>query len=148
MKYYLDCEFNGFGGHLMTMGIAAEDGRNLYLIYNTRSTDPWVQKNVGPLIYDVPIKPHVDIIGNANANGPAHIAAFMNQDYDINIITDWPDDIKYFCQSIITGPGQMAALPSFSMHVVRVDAYPTTLKGAVQHNAMWDALALKHYCES
>jgi hypothetical protein len=25
-----------------------------------------------------------------------------------------------------------------------VDAYPTTLDGAIQHNAWWDAMALRH----
>ena len=148
MRYYLDCEFDGFGGPLMTMGIACQDGRGLYLIYNTQTNDPWVQKNVVPIIYDLPDDPKIDIVGNAQAWGAQHIANFMGQDYDINILTDWPDDIKYFCQSIIVGPGQMIKIPSFSMHVVRVDAYPTELKGAIQHNAMWDALALKHYIDS
>ncbi len=34
------------------------------------------------------------------------------------------------------------ALAEFEMH--RVDAYPTMLPGAVQHNAYWDAMALRH----
>jgi len=148
MRYYLDCEFDGFEGKLLTMGIASDDGRGLYLIYDTVAIDPWVQKNVCPIIYDLPEDPKIKFIGNASARGAAAIAEFMEHDYQINIITDWPDDIKYFCQSIITGPGQMIGLPSFSMHVVRVDAYPTDLTGAIQHNAMWDALALKHYINS
>lgn len=59
------------------------------------------------------------------------------------VISDWPDDIRYFCELLITGPGQMIALPGVRFEVRRVDAYPTTLEGAVQHNALWDACALQ-----
>jgi hypothetical protein len=34
--------------------------------------------------------------------------------------------------------------PSIKFEMHRVDAYPTTLPGAVQHNAYWDAMALRH----
>lgn len=38
----------------------------------------------------------------------------------------------------------MVAIPHLTFEVIRVDAYPTTLEGAVQHNAWWDAMALRH----
>lgn len=31
-----------------------------------------------------------------------------------------------------------------TLEVNNVDAYPTELEGAVQHNAWWDAMALRH----
>ena len=37
----------------------------------------------------------------------------------------------------------MVAIPRMTFEIVRVDAYPTSLEGAVQHNAFWDALALR-----
>ena len=46
------------------------------------------------------------------------------------------------CELLITGPGKMIALPGIRFEVVRIDAYPTTLRDAVQHNALWDACAL------
>lgn len=60
------------------------------------------------------------------------------------LFADWPDDIRYFCQALITAPGEMVNIPRLTFHIVRVDAYPTTLEGAVQHNALWDARALCH----
>lgn len=44
-----------------------------------------------------------------------------------------------------TGPGTMIEVrPSIKFEMHRVDAYPTTLPGAIQHNAYWDAMALRH----
>ena len=48
------------------------------------------------------------------------------------------------CGALITGPGEMVAIPRLKFELERVDAYPTTLEGAIQHNALWDARALKH----
>jgi hypothetical protein len=63
------------------------------------------------------------------------------------VISDWPDDIKYFCQELITGPGKMVDIPGITFEVVRVDAWPNKIPGALQHNAYWDAIALKMKCE-
>jgi hypothetical protein len=143
MKYYLDTEFNGFGGDLLSLALVREDNSSLYLIYDFEGTyDPWVKANVVPILLDFP-----DLQGNKfNVNqisAPYAIQNYLLNDNDVHIISDWPDDIRYFCQSIITGPGMMISIPKFTFSVERVDAYPTKLKGAVQHNALWDALALK-----
>lgn len=59
------------------------------------------------------------------------------------IVADWPDDIKYMCQALITGPGEMVDIPCIRFELARVDAYPSRLVGAIQHNALWDARALR-----
>jgi len=64
------------------------------------------------------------------------------------IIADWPDDIRYFCQTVITGPGEMpAALARLQFDMVRVDPYEagSAPPGAVRHNAWWDAVALRDH---
>lgn len=61
-----------------------------------------------------------------------------------HVIADWPVDIQHLCDLLITGPGTMIDIPGITFEVKRVDAYPTTLAGAVQHNAWWDAMALRH----
>lgn len=35
-------------------------------------------------------------------------------------------------------------MPPLRFEVSNLDAYPTDLPGAVQHNAWWDAMALRH----
>jgi hypothetical protein len=146
VKYYLDTEFNGYRGELISMALVAEDGRELYLVsHRLPNTIPWVKDNVIPILFvkgaDEATIWRVDLFG-------AQIANFMQDDLSPVIIADWPDDIRYFCECLITGPGEMVDIPrdregGIELVVERVDAYPTDLPGAVQHNALWDARALK-----
>lgn len=146
MKYYIDCEFDGLNGPLLSMALVSETGKSMYAITDYVPRDPWVIANVVPHLYVVDAERiSGPLICDAN---PAELAdaiqTFLAPDADPHVIADWPDDIKYFCQYVITGPGQMIDVPGLKMSVKRVDAYPTTLKGAVQHNAWWDAMALRH----
>lgn len=144
MIYFLDCEFNEFGGELISLALVRQDGESLYLVY----PDPeagygsWVKDNVVPILYSVPDFVEAYRV-RTTEDGARLIAKFLENDRDIAIITDWPDDIRYFCQAVIVGPGQMVNIDNLTFRMVRVDAYPTKLPLAVQHNAWWDAMALK-----
>lgn len=143
MNYYLDTEFDGFGGPLLSLALVREDGASLYLVYTDHvAHDPWVRDNVLPIMRAVPYD--VSVVNCNRPGGTFRIAAFLSADPEPHINTDWPDDVRYFCQAIIIGPGQMASIPHLSFEIHRVDAYPTDLPGAVQHNAWWDAMALRH----
>jgi hypothetical protein len=55
MRYYFDCEFLEAGGespiHLLSMGVVAEDGRELYFINKDcpiQQANSWVRQNVLP----------------------------------------------------------------------------------------------------
>jgi hypothetical protein len=146
MKYFLDCEFNGYRGELISMALVAEDGRELYLVtHRLPDVIPWVKDNVVPILFAEGAEEatvwRIDLFG-------AQIAKFMHEDLAPVVVADWPDDIRYFCECLITGPGEMVDIPrdregGIELVVERVDAYPTDLSGAVQHNALWDARALK-----
>jgi hypothetical protein len=146
MRYYLDTEFNEFGGDLISLALVRDDGESLYLVYpDLEEYGPWVKDNVVPILWSIPSP----LTGMAykledHGEGAYRIQEFLHGDPHPVILTDWPDDIRYFCQAIITGPGMMINTgPSIVFQMVRVDAYPTTLEGAVQHNAWWDAMALR-----
>lgn len=145
MIYYLDCEFDGFKGALLSLALVCEDGRSFYgtLPIRTRC-DPWVVENVVPKMYDVPAQEITQLAYRVPHMGK-YLQKFFEGDAYITVLTDWPDDIKYFCEQIITGPGEMIAIPGITFEVMRVDAYPTKMPGAVQHNAWWDAQALRYY---
>jgi hypothetical protein len=52
MKIFLDTEFNGFQGDLISIGMVAEDGCIFYGVRNETQAmdiDPWVQENA---LYD------------------------------------------------------------------------------------------------
>ncbi|MBP8234469.1 MAG: hypothetical protein KAY22_19425 [Rhizorhabdus sp.] len=138
MRYFLDTEFDGFGGPLISLALAAEDGSSLYLATDCPTPTEWVRDNVMPII-TVPGADPLPV--EADQFGPL-IAVFLRRDPNPIIVADWPDDIRYFCAALITGPGLMVNIPGCKFEMVRVDAYPTDLPGAVQHNALWDARAL------
>lgn len=143
MKYYLDTEFDGFGGDLISLALIREDGASLYLIYSdVEVSSPWVKENVVPILRAAPS--HVVAVDCSHLGGALQIERFMRGDLNPVIITDWPDDVSYFCKAVITDPGEMVGIPRLTFKVHRVDAYPTALPGAIQHNAWWDAAALKH----
>lgn len=143
MRYWLDTEFNGFGGDLISLALVGETGRFLYLVFDREfhadDYEPWVRENVVPILFEAP-----SAMRCKWADAPELIADFLHGDSNPVIHTDWPDDIRYFCQHVITGPGRMAGIPHLSFEMWRVNAYPTRLPGAVQHNAYWDAMALRH----
>lgn len=148
MHFFLDCEFDGFGGKLLSLALAPRDraSDSLYLLASDASDvqDEWVRQNVVPFYKtELPQPAQFFEIGRA-AFGPA-ISSYLSEFSGgmPHIVVDWPDDLRYFCESLIVSPGQMVGLPAFSSQLVRVDAYPTTLPNAVQHNALWDALALR-----
>jgi hypothetical protein len=156
MRYFLDTEFNGFGGGLISLALVPESDTyrtyhnedipldSLYLATICKNPEPWVAENVIPLV-DIGNPEYVPIsqFGHKIAEY-FRVHLYMTGDPRIEIITDWPDDIRYFCECLITKPGEMVNLGSFAFQMIRVDAYPTTLPGAVQHNALWDARALRH----
>lgn len=139
MRYFLDTEFNEFGGDLISLALVGEDGRELYVATDCEKPGDWVKENVIPILRagdanPVMIRP--DEFGRA-------IAWFLSDEKLPTIVADWPDDIRYFCQAIVTGPGQMVNIARLQFQMLRMDAYPSQLAGATQHNALWDARALR-----
>ena len=145
MRYFLDTEFNEFGGDIISLALVREDGESIYLVYpELPEYGPWVKEHVVPFIWSIPSPlPGMAYKLESHEEGARRIAAFLADDVHPVIVTDWPDDVRYFCQAIITGPGMMVGLDNLVFHMVRVNAYPTELKNAVQHNAWWDAKALR-----
>ena len=145
MKYYLDCEFDGLGGDLLSMAIVSEFGRSMYVVMDQAACDPWVQTHVVPLLANAQLNvPYPCIFGADAEQLSTALETYFEGENEIHIVADWPDDINYLCNALVTGPGTMINIPGITFEVVRVNAYPTDLPGAVQHNAWWDAMALRH----
>jgi hypothetical protein len=168
MKYYLDTEFNGDRGELISLALVEHNtGEGIYLrnhaAMDYRSVPdkaglviqrpwgevavldpiPWVRLNVIPVLstggMEYQIDTHLIRFGH-------HIERYLHLDPEPVIIADWPVDIEYFCNCLHDGAGRMVDLQGpLRLELHRVDAYPTDLEGAVQHNAWWDAMALRHY---
>jgi hypothetical protein len=73
----------------------------------------------------------------------------MDGDAEPVVVADWPADIAHFCEVTMYSPGKRVVKPDLVRFEVHNCApYPTDLPNAVQHNAMWDALAVKRCIES
>lgn len=144
MKYYLDCEFDGHNGPLLSLALVREDGHSIHIETTAIAQDPWVVANVVPLMSENDATTHPLVQPNQVG---AQLRQFIAEDDGATIIADSPVDISRFCQALMTGadggycPNTWDRL-NFEVH--DVDCYPTALVGAVQHNAWWDAMALRH----
>lgn len=99
MKYWLDTEFNEQGGELISMGIVAEDGRELYfeLPIAEEAWKPWVRANVKPLLTETPM---------AKETAQKWLARFFVGDGEPHICCDWPADIAHLCTMLDLGDGK------------------------------------------
>jgi hypothetical protein len=141
--YALDCEFNGFGGELISLALAGER-RELYLARPEEELDalslhPWVEENVLPVLCVPQARPALLALSGF---GPA-IQAFLREDPAPALIADWPEDLMHFMQCLILAPGQMARIPDLSMRLLQVTSYPERQGESAAHNALWDARALR-----
>ena len=140
--FYIDCEFDGHNGQLLSIALVGETD-SIHIKTTAPVQDDWVLQNVLPLMdmHNAPKSASVSL----NDVGSV-IRAFLGDCKCPVIIADSPVDIGRFCRALSTGnDGQWASadFPAMRFEVHNVDCYPTTLEGAVQHNAWWDAMALK-----
>lgn len=142
MRYYLDCEFDGHNGPLLSLALVRDNSSGIYIATTAEAKDPWVVANVVPLIDRHSCRMAVRCAPNEVG---AVIRTFIDCDAP-TIVADSPVDIGRFCRAISTGrDGEWASAeyPRMTFEVHNVDCYPTDLANAVQHNAWWDAMALR-----
>jgi len=144
VRYFLDTEFNGFGGALISLGLAAEEQGHDYYVVVPLAEEPndWVARHVMPYLRQVP-----DMLYNElDAIAAAHdIAAHLRADPDPEIIADWPEDIALFCRLIQTGDGDIADIQSLRFRMLRTPGFSTARNSMVPHNALHDARALRDF---
>ena len=130
---YLDCEFNGYKGDLISLALVIDDDNYFYEVLGCPNPVSWVAENVMPILNKEPIAPH---------DFKQKLEAFITRYKDLVVVADWPDDIKYLCKAMITGPGTMIKTPVLSFHLNRIDA-----PSLIPHNALADALGIKKFIE-
>lgn len=136
MRLFLDTEFNGFGGRLISMALVPENSaaREFYKELEIRDQlEPWVRDNVVPNLILAPCS-YWDF--------QQALAQYLWEIGECTIIADWPDDIRYLCESLITGPGQMLSfVPNLRFELDQGIEYVS----AVPHNALHDARAIRDF---
>ncbi len=146
MRYYLDTEFNGFGGALLSLALVPEDGQEFYVTLECDDRIfPWVERNVVPYLDNVPVglvSPRMTRREAADA-----LAAYLGTDPQPELVADWPEDITQFCSLLMIGPGQMVPVPPMTFRLLPLQGFSPAANSAVPHNALHDARSLRdHFC--
>jgi hypothetical protein len=147
MRYFLDTEFNGFGGALLSLALVPEDGgEELYLTLDfTPPLHAWVERHVLPYLDTVPVSLQGPRLSRSDA--AKAVAFYLQRDQQAEIIADWPEDIAQFCNLLMPGPGLLVPVPSLTFRLVPLPGFSTAANSAVPHNALHDARALRDHLQ-
>ena len=144
MRYFLDTEFNGFGGALLSIALVPDDGEEFYArIDCSEPLVPWVERHVAPYLDTVP--PPLRQPPMARDEAANEVARYLQADSNAVIVADWPEDIAQFCMLLLTGPGTMVPVPSLRFELSPLHGFSTAANSAVPHNALHDARALRDH---
>ncbi|WEK46626.1 MAG: hypothetical protein P0Y56_16715 [Candidatus Andeanibacterium colombiense] len=136
MRYFLDAEFNGFGGELISLALVPEKG-GLPPFYEAIRCDvptEWVAQNVIPVLETRPL---------AREEVARRFADYLGDDPDPHLVADWPEDISHAALLLITGPGRMYPIRSMRFELVDPNIFGFGVSAQFPHNAYHDALTLR-----
>lgn len=136
MRYFLDAEYNGFGGALISLAVVPEDERQVAFYEALPCPQPteWVAEHVLPVLGTTPIG-HAEM-----AHG---FAEYLSDDPAPLLVADWPEDIAHAARLLVVGPGRMLPIRSLRFELVDPNIMGPGVPAEVPHNAFHDASALR-----
>lgn len=137
MRIFVDCEFNGFGGDLVSMALVPED-ENIHPWYEVVNLpegqryvwDRWVWDNVIPVVGKKAISPD-----RFRASFLQYIQTFN----DPIICADWYTDLVHFFNMFAGEDHSQSIGFACRAELVLIDNY----QSETPHNALSDALAIR-----
>lgn len=144
MRYFLDTEYDGFGGPLISLALVPEDGgEEFYVVLDQPVSDPWVKRHVEPYLEHVPDGLRAPRMDRAAAG--LALAQWLAHDDGAEILADWPEDFAHLANLLVTGPGRMHQVHGLLLRLVPLPGFSTAANSAVPHNALHDARALRDH---
>ncbi len=131
---YIDAEFNGFGGDLISFAaVPGGGGDEFYGVVSPPSDlNPWVAANVIPHLRQAP-----EDYSTMRARFQAWLAALAPS---VTVVADWPEDLIHFHRLLLRdAPGMMMAIRVITL----CEKPPVPAVSATPHNALSDARALR-----
>ena len=144
MRYFLDCEYNGFGGALLSLALVPEDGgEEFYAVLPCADPPhPWVARHVLPYLRQVPPA----LLLEADPVTVAwEVGAYLAAGPAAEVVADWPEDLALFCRLLMPAEGDVVDLPGLDLRWVRTPGFSTAANSRVPHNALHDARALRNH---
>lgn len=138
MRYFIDTEFDGFNGPLISIALVPAESDKPYFYGAVECLDPtpWVAKNVMPFIGIEP---------ESLASLRQRLVGYLITDHSPIIIADWPEDITHLTRLLITGPGMMVPLRHMAFEYHDYPDFSTAKSSTIPHNALEDARAFRDY---
>jgi hypothetical protein len=145
MRYFLDTEYNGFGGELISIALVPEHGDQEYYAVLPPPTEvhPWVERNVLPYLRQVP--PGLDPDTVSREEAAFELARYLAADPDPLIVADWPEDLSHLCMLLVTGPAEIVEIGRLRLEFLRTPGFSTARNSRVPHNALHDARSLRDF---
>jgi hypothetical protein len=144
MRYFLDTEYNGWGGALLSLALVSEQGDELYLTLAwDGALEPWVERHVVPYLDTVPEPLRLPRMSRGDA--AKAVEHFLAGDPSPLIVADWPEDIAQLSALLVTGPGVMVEVPALDFRFAALSGFSTAANSKVPHNALHDARALRDH---
>jgi hypothetical protein len=144
VRYFLDTEYNGWGGALMSLALVPDDGEELYVTLDwSEPLEEWVERHVLPYLDKVPdslVSPRL-----SRSDAARTISHYLAGDPEPVIVADWPEDLAYFNALLVTGPGVMVEVPPLRFQFVELSGFSTAANSEVPHNALHDARSLRDH---
>lgn len=145
LRYFLDTEYNGIGGALLSLALVPDEGDELYL--TLKADEPivdWVEQHVLPYLDHVPEQLRWPRLSRSEA--AQALEHYLRHDEQAVIIADWPEDVAQLCNLMVTGPGDMIDVRHATFRLLPLSNFSTAENSKVPHNALHDARALRdHY---
>lgn len=149
MKLYLDSEYNGHGGDLISLALAAPTGSHWYGILRKPMAEdlhPWVAENVIPVLDQTGVGAHAVTM----VRGPSYFRESLHEylvarrhPSQLTIYADWPDDFAHLLK-LMRGDSydESWMVPCTMQLIVTPEGAP---KPEIPHNALSDAIALMNW---
>ena len=99
MRLYLDCEWNGPDGQLLSLALVSDDGEEFYEVLPLCETPhPWVALHVLPALRREPV---------GAETFRARLKDYLWKYERLDVIADYPEDLTRFLRTLQICPNDM-----------------------------------------
>lgn len=144
MALYLDCEFNGHCGRLISMALASTEGDHWYGIWpmDLATINPWVVEHVMPVLNVHPTSLRLNLGDEFTAAMTrASLHTYLERHAGEIIYADWPADFEHLMHVMAGDSYEQSWMVDIGMQLLKA----TDPKPEVPHNALSDAVALMRW---
>jgi len=126
----------------MSMALVPENNRIREFYAELEMNDPlddWVKENVVPHMF---LQKEMNVEPFSRQKFQNLLAQYLWEVGECTIVADWPDDIRHFCESLITGPGMCLSM----LHNIKFELdFGIEYESLVPHNALHDARGIRDF---